>query len=234
MTGLLTFTVVLVEDDVRLARLTTRYLENHGLVVHHAADGAEGLQMALAQSPDVLVVDVMLPSLDGLALCRAFRQRSHVPIVLLTARDQEYDRIQGLEAGADDYVLKPFSSPELLARLRAQVRRARGLSGPPQVKLEVGDLTLDVATRSARVGQAPLLLTTYEFSLLCVLVERAGVVLSRDQLMELVRGTNDEVFDRSIDVHVSHLRQKLGDDPRNPRRLKTVRGVGYVYVKGAQ
>ncbi len=222
--------VLLVEDDERLATLTAEYLEGHGLGVTRVARGDRGLSEALAQRFDCVLLDVMLPGLDGIELCRQLRQQSDVPIIMITARGEEADRVLGLELGADDYLSKPFSPRELLARIRALVRRARGKVGPTTRTLAAGDLVLDPAARRATLGAEELDLTSYEFSLLYVLVERAGRVLSREQLMELARGSAEDAFDRSIDVHVSRLRQKLGDDSRRPRRIKTVRGVGYQYV----
>jgi two-component system response regulator RstA len=201
------------------------------VVVSCCHDGAEGLAEARRQRFDVVLLDVMLPSMDGIAVCQRLRAESDVPIIMITARGEEADRVLGLEIGADDYVPKPFSPRELLARMRAQVRRARGRAGPARSKaVRVGDLVLDAGARRATLGGATLDLTAYEFSLLFVLVERAGRVLSREQLMELAKGSADESFDRSIDVHVSRLRHKLGDDSRRPRRIKTVRGVGYQYA----
>jgi DNA-binding response OmpR family regulator len=174
------------------------------------------------------LLDLMLPGQSGLDVCRALRSHVDTPILMVTARGDEADRVVGLEGGADDYIAKPFSSRELLARIRAQARRARGRAGPSPQVLRVGPLTIDAASRTAALHGSELALTTYEFALLRTLVERAGRVLSREQIMEIVRGAADEAFDRSIDVHISHLRQKLGDDPRNPRLLITVRGVGYM------
>ncbi len=225
------FTVVYVEDDERLAQLTTRYLESHGVAVMHASNGPEGLRLALTGKADVVLLDLMLPGMDGMEVCQQLRTRSDVPIVMLTARDGEPDRVNGLEGGADDYVVKPFSSRELLARLRAQVRRFRSQSGPAPSTLQVGPLNLDAGSMTATLHGNALVLTTYEFGLLRALAERAGRVLSREQLIDMVRGSADEAFDRSIDVHISHLRQKLGDDPRNPTLLKTVRGVGYMLAR---
>jgi DNA-binding response OmpR family regulator len=228
------FSVLFVEDDPRLARLTAAYLESHGVRVTHVADGLAGLQRASTEHFDVVLLDLMLPGLDGREVCRRIRLQSDLPIVMVTARDGEVDRVLGLELGADDYVSKPFSSPELLARLRANVRRARGLAGPnASQQLTVGPLRLDLGARSATLAGQPLALTTYEFNLLQVLAARAGRVLGREQLLELVTGSAEEAFDRSVDVHISRLRQKLGDDARDPRLLKTVRGVGYVLVDGA-
>lgn len=227
------FTVLFVEDDARLARLTAAYLQTHGVAVTHVADGLAGLHAARTEQFDVVLLDLMLPGLDGLEVCRRIRERSDVPIIMLTARDGEVDRVLGLELGADDYMAKPFSSPELLARLRAHVRRFRGLAGPGATEeIQVGRLTVDPGSHTARLGKVTLNLTSYEFSLLRVLAMRAGRVLSREALLDLVTGSADEAFDRSIDVHISRLRQKLGDDARDPRMLKTVRGVGYVLTGG--
>jgi DNA-binding response OmpR family regulator len=221
-------TALLVEDDVRLAALTREYLAGHGVRVEVAGDGRRGLEAALRGRFDVVLLDLMLPELDGLAVCRALRDRSDVPIIVLTARGEEADRVMGLELGADDYLSKPYAPRELLARIRAVTRRAQGKAGPALRSLRVGRLELDPAARRATLGGRELGLTAYEFDLLRALAERAGRVLSRERLMELAKGSAEEAFDRSVDVHVSRLRQKLGDDPRHPRLLKTVRGSGYV------
>jgi two-component system OmpR family response regulator len=223
---------LLIEDDERLARLTKRYLETHDVVVDWCADGRSGLDQALRQRPDIVLLDLQLPVLDGIAVCRELRSRSDVPIVMITARGEEADRVLGLELGADDYIAKPFSSRELLARMRAQVRRARGQVGPDPVTIQVGALTLDSASLSATLDGRQLALTSHEFMLLRALAVRAGRVLSREQLLYALRGNAEETFDRSIDVQISRLRQKLGDDSRNPRVLKTVRGVGYMLALG--
>jgi DNA-binding response OmpR family regulator len=220
--------VLYIEDDERLARLTAQYLESHGLRVTIAANGNDGLALALKQPPDVVLLDLMLPGLGGLEICRRLREKADTPIIMVTAHGEEPDRIVGLEGGADDYIAKPFSSRELLARIRAQARRARGQVGPPAQAIVVGELRIEPQGMRATVSGRELALTTYEFALLKALAERAGRVLSREQLMDMVRGSAEEAFDRSIDVHISHLRQKLGDDPRNPRLLKTVRGAGYM------
>jgi DNA-binding response OmpR family regulator len=220
--------VLYVEDDERLAQLTARYLESHGLKVSVVANGLEAVPEALRQRPDVILLDVMLPGIDGLEVCRRLRARLDTPVIMVTAHGDEPDRVVGLEGGADDYIVKPFSSRELLARIRAQARRARGRAGPPSKAIVVGELRIEPQSMQVMLGGRELGLTTYEFALLRALAERAGQVLTREQLMDLVRGSAEESFDRSIDVHISHLRQKLGDDPRNPRLLKTVRGVGYL------
>jgi DNA-binding response OmpR family regulator len=222
--------VVYVEDDERLARFTAQYLGAHGVEVHVVSTGALAVSEVLALRPHVLLLDLMLPGVDGLEVCRRIRERLDVPIIMVTARTEEADRVLGLEGGADDYVSKPFSSRELLARIRAHARRARGSSGPAPSRLELGALCVDTETMSATLRGRRLSLTSYEFSLLRVLAERSGRVLNRESLLELLQGSAEGAFDRSIDVHVSRLRQKLEDDPKNPRYLKTIRGAGYVLV----
>ncbi len=218
---------LLVEDDTRLAALTGEYLRRHGVEVVVAPDGVRALEEARRLRFDVVLLDLMLPGRSGLDVCRELRARSDVPILILTARGEEADRVLGLELGADDYLTKPFSARELLARIQAQVRRARGQAGPPSRPVMVGALTLDPGALRATLRGRELDLTAYEFQLLRALAERAGHVLSRERILELVRGNAEEAFDRSIDVHISRLRAKLGDDPRRPRWLKTVRGAGY-------
>jgi DNA-binding response OmpR family regulator len=221
--------IVYIEDDAKLARITAKYLETHGFRVRVAPTGREGIACVLREQPEVILLDLMLPEIDGFDVCRQLRARVGTPIIMVTARGEEADRVMGLEGGADDYIAKPFSPRELLARIRAQARRARGRIGPAAVGVvRAGPIAVDVGARRASVHGEDLTLTTYEFDLLRVLVERPGRVLTREQLVDLVRGSADEAFERSIDVHVSHLRKKLGDDPRSPRIIKTVRGVGYL------
>jgi DNA-binding response OmpR family regulator len=220
--------VVYIEDDAKIARLMAKYLESHGVLMTHAGDGPGGISAVMRERPDVVLLDLMLPGIDGIEVCRQLRMRTNVPIIMVTARTEEADRVIGLEGGADDYLVKPFSSRELLARIRAQARRAQGRVGPPAQEVKVGGLALDATAMSATLNGAELVLTTYEFLLLHALAERAGRVMTREQLVDLVRGSAEEAFDRTIDVHVSRLRQKLNDDPRNPRILKTIRGVGYM------
>lgn len=220
--------IVYIEDDPKLARLTAKYLESHGIKVTIASTPREGINSVLRERPDVVLLDLMLPGMDGLEVCRELRTRVATPIIMVTARGEEADRVMGLEGGADDYIAKPFSSRELLARIRAHARRARGDVGPPSELVQAGPLSIDPVARRATLDGEDLALTTYEFDLLRVFVEREGRVLSREQLVDLVRGSAEEAFDRSIDVHISHLRKKLHDDPRHPRMLKTVRGVGYL------
>jgi DNA-binding response OmpR family regulator len=220
--------VLLVEDDLRLAALTREYLEGHGVAVVHVSDGRKAQDEALTGRYDAVLLDLMLPGRDGLDVCREVRARSDVPIVVLTARGEEADRVMGLELGADDYLAKPYSPRELLARIRAVVRRAKGRAGPATEAVKVGGLLVDPAARRVVLDGKEIVLTGYEFALLLALARRAGRVLAREQLMELAKGSADEAFDRSVDVHVSRLRQKLGDDPKRPRLIKTVRGAGYV------
>jgi two-component system OmpR family response regulator len=220
--------VLLVEDDLRLASLTKEYLEGHGVAVVHVSDGRRAQDEAVGGKFDAVLLDLMLPGKDGLEVCREVRARSDVPIIVLTARGEEADRVMGLELGADDYLSKPFSPRELLARIRAVVRRAKGRAGPSRDVVRVGQLAVDPAAHRATLAGKEVFLTGYEFALLLALARRAGRVLSREQLMELARGSAEDAFDRSIDVHVSRLRQKLGDDPKHPRLIKTVRGAGYV------
>ncbi len=219
---------LLVEDDARLAALTKEYLEGHGVAVVHVGDGRRGQEEALTGRYDAVLLDLMLPGKDGLEVCREIRARSDVPIVVLTARGEEADRVMGLELGADDYLAKPFSPRELLARIRAVVRRAKGRAGPARDLVRVGALVVDPAARRVTLRGREIGLTGYEFALLEALARRAGRILSRERLMELARGSAEEAFDRTVDVHVSRLRQKLGDDPKRPRLIKTVRGAGYV------
>ena len=222
--------VLLVEDDRRLADLTREYLEGHGLAVVHAADGRRGLDEALSGRYDVVLLDLMLPGKDGLEVCRELRARSDVPIIVLTARGEEADRVLGLELGADDYLAKPFSPRELLARIRAVVRRARGRAGPAAGR---GARRRRSCVDPGRAAGHARRARHRAHRLRVRAARRArprapGRVLSREQLMELAGGSAEEAFDRSIDVHVSRLRQKLGDDPKRPRLIKTVRGAGYL------
>ena len=228
MEAALTIRVLLVEDDERLASLTARNLEKHGLLVGTIHDGRDGLAEARSGRWDVVVLDLMLPRKSGVDVCRELREHSDVPIIMVTALGEEADKVLGLEVGADDYLSKPFSARELLARVRALVRRHRGHLGPGAATIRVGALELQPRDFSATLDGRPLRLTTAEFNLLRVFAERPGRVLTREQLLDLTKGSADEAFDRSIDAHISRLRHKLGDDPRQPSLLVTVRGAGYL------
>ncbi len=223
---------LLVEDDVRLARFTAEYLHEHEILVTHVIDG-EGAVLEITRGRfDIVVLDLMLPRQSGLSVCRAIRQQSDVPIVVVTARAEEADRVLGLETGADDYVVKPFSPRELLARMRAVVRRDRGELAPKPKNIQVGSLTIQTASRSVTLGGQRLVLTSAEFDLLSTLAQRPGRILSRDQLLRLSRGSDGETFDRAIDVQISRLRQKLSAHPDGGALIQTVRGVGYMLVDG--
>jgi DNA-binding response OmpR family regulator len=224
-------TLLVVDDDQRLRELLAEYLTKRGFAVRTAANGTLGLE-ALASGPaNLVILDLTMPDLDGLEVCRRIRATSRVPVIMLTARGEETDRIVGLELGADDYLPKPFNPRELLARIHAVLRRTRPASDHEEGPRSVGGLSMDPAARRASWLGAELDLTSTEFDLLWVLVRSAGRVVSREGLMEQARGSDFAAFDRSIDVHISHIRKKLGDDPRQPRLLKTVRGVGYMIAK---
>jgi DNA-binding response OmpR family regulator len=224
---------LLVDDDGDLARLLRDYLLPHGVALDHVPDGQAGLAKLMTDTYDVVLLDVMLPGLDGFEVCRRIRASHDVALVMLTARGDDADRVTGLDLGADDYVPKPFNPRELLARMRAVVRRAVPKGAPPE-RIEVGDLSLDVPGHTATLGGRELSLTSFELRVLVVLARRAGQTVTREELASevLAKGEPyDPSVDRSLDVHVSHLRQKLGDEAREPRRIRTVRGVGYVLVK---
>jgi DNA-binding response OmpR family regulator len=223
--------VLLIDDDEALGRLLTEYLEQFGFMVKAVTHAHEGLQALESERPDIVVLDVMLPGMDGFAVCRKVREGSRVPIVMLTARGSVMDRIVGLELGADDYLPKPFEPRELVARLQAVLRRGPAPAGTGET-VRVGTLEITEEARTARLEGRPLELTTAEFELLSLLVRNRGRVLTRERIMEATRGLDWEAFDRSIDVLVSRLRQKLGDDPRHPSFIKTVRGLGYRFIGG--
>ncbi len=221
--------VLLIDDDAKLFELLDQSFREQDVSLTWASDGPRGLALAEGRTFDAVLLDVMMPGMDGLEVCRRLRSRSTVPILMLTARGDEADRIVGLELGADDYVPKPFSARELFARIKAVLRRAR-----PDVQAEtmvVGDLVADVAGRIATRGGQSLGLTGLEFDLLVALMRRAGRVVPRDALLAEAGRSDVMVGERTVDVHISHLRTKLSDDSRNPRLIKTVRGVGYVLAR---
>jgi len=223
--------ILVVEDDPRLAAMLDEYLRNHGYAVSQAATGAQALERLGAEATDAAILDLMLPDMDGLDVCRRLRERSDVPVLMLTARGDAIDRIVGLEIGADDYLPKPFEPRELLARLRAILRR-RAMPAAGTTKLMVfGQLEIDADARTVRVAGKEAELTTYQFELLLALATHAGRVLSRDMLMDLVRGEQLDTFDRSIDVHVSRIRAAIEDDSKSPKRIITVRGAGYLFAR---
>ena len=224
--------VLLIEDDSRLAAMVSEYLGKAGFHVVHAETGARGLALHGREPADVVILDLMLPDGDGLDICRQMRARSDSPILMLTARGDPMDRVVGLEMGADDYLPKPFEPRELLARLRAILRRRHAGSRPDV--LRYGRIEIDRGSREVRLDGSPRPLTGYQFALLLALAEHAGRVMSRDALMDLIKGEQMEAFDRSIDVHVSRIRAAIEDDPRKPRRVITVRGAGYVFAKAQE
>lgn len=223
------FTVLFIEHDERLVRLTTAYLQAQGVAVVHARDGTAGLAAVRTQSPDVVLLNLLLPGSDGLEVCRQIRAITAAPIVMLTDPANEVDRVVALELGADDCLTIPFSLPELHARMRAKLRRTCGRSLPGSgSEVRVGRLTFDRGARKVTLDGTRLDLTSSEFTVLDTLAERAGRTLGRDQLLDIISGASAEVSSRSIDLHVARLRRKLGDRGREPRLLKTVWGQGYV------
>jgi two-component system phosphate regulon response regulator OmpR len=227
-------TLLIIDDDVRLADMLRQYLSGAGFAVDARHTGLAGLDAAAGpghRAYDAVILDVMLPDLDGLEVCRRLRARCDVPILMLTARGEDTDRIVGLELGADDYLPKPFNPRELLARLRAILRRRRDAEEGTPAVLRFGRLEIDEGSRSARIDGALRSVTSYQFDLLLALARHPGRVMSRERLLDLTRGEELEAFDRSIDVHISRLRAALEDDPGHPRRIITVRGAGYVFAR---
>jgi DNA-binding response OmpR family regulator len=221
--------VLLIDDDKRLHELLTTYLEQNGFAVTGAPDGQRGLSALDSEPFDIVLLDVMMPGMDGLEVCRRIRAKSRVPILMLTAKGDETDRVVGLELGADDYIAKPFGPRELVARLRAVLRRAG--PQPESDLIVVGDISIDAPGHKVKVRGQDVELTGIEFDILLALARRAGRVVGRDALLNEAGRGDVTVGDRTVDVHISHLRQKLGDDPRSPKKIKTIRGVGYVLVK---
>jgi len=225
----MTARVLLVEDDARLASMVADYLGEAGFRIGVAPTGAEAMRLVAAEDFDAVVLDLMLPDADGLDLCRRIRAKSDIPLLMLTARGDPLDRVVGLELGADDYLPKPFEPRELLARLRAILRRRHAPASNDVLRF--GRLEIDKGAREVRLDGQRKAMTGHQFSLLLTLAERAGRVLSREALMDLTKGESLEDFDRSIDVHISRLRAAIEDDPKRPRRILTLRGAGYVFAK---
>ncbi len=221
----------MIEDDQSLAGMVAEYLAAAGMAVTVRATAAEGLRVLHRGGFDAVILDVMLPDQDGFAVCRRLRAESDIPVLMLTARGEETDRILGLELGADDYLPKPFNPRELLARLRAILRRREAGGGRPESVLRFGRLEIDREARAVRLDGEERGLTSHQFDLLWILASNAGRVMSRDALMDKLKGEELEAFDRSLDVHVSRIRALIEDDPKQPRRILTVRGVGYVFAK---
>jgi DNA-binding response OmpR family regulator len=230
--------LLLIDDDQRLAAMVGDYLRAQGMEVAHAGDGAAGLAQLPHLKPDLVVLDLMMPGMDGLEVCRRLRALTQplaqTPVLMLTAKGDPMDRVIGLEIGADDYLPKPFEPRELLARIKAILRRSTAhpeSAQPATSSLRFGSLEIDRDARVVRIGSAQAELTSYQFDLLVALAERAGRVLTREQIMEAVRGRELEAFDRSIDVHMGRIRAAIEANIKEPKRILTVRGVGYVFAK---
>ena len=221
--------VLVVEDELKIARLVRDYLQQAGFAVVEAADGRTALSMAAAERPDMIVLDLGLPELDGLDVTRRLRAGSSVPIIMLTARSDEADKIVGLELGADDYIIKPFSPKELVARIRAVLRRADATLGGGEM-IRAGPVAIDLPTRRVTVDDTEIELTATEFDLLITLARHPGRIYTRAQLLDSIHGVSFDSYERSVDAHVKNLRRKIEPDPKRPRLVLTVYGVGYKFA----
>ena len=226
--------VLIVEDDQRLAELTREYLQANGFTVEVEGDGAAAAARIINEQPDLVILDLMLPGEDGLSICRKVRQRYTGPILMLTARSDDLDQVQGLDLGADDYVCKPVRPRVLLARINALLRRSETAAAPEEVRsVQFGPLRVDNTLREAWLDEAGIELTGAEFDLLWLLISNAGRILSREEIFTSLRGVGYDGQDRSIDVRISRIRPKIGDDPIHPRMIKTIRSKGYLFVREA-
>jgi DNA-binding response OmpR family regulator len=224
--------ILIIDDDARLLKNVETYLKDFGYQIEGALDGMEGLKKIQSFQPDLVILDLMMPELDGLEVCREIRKDNAVPVIMLTARGEESDVVSGLEVGADDYLIKPFSLRELAARVKANLRRTTESKSGPALKektLVYGELTIDPSKREIYKKKRKIYLTSTEFNLLWILASQPGIVFSRDKLLEEVRNRELELFDRSIDAHISHLRKKIEDSPKKPRYIVTVWGTGYKF-----
>jgi DNA-binding response OmpR family regulator len=221
-------TILIIDDDEKLNRLLTDYLGNYGFHVQSAVNPEDGLKKVKTLLPRLIILDVMLPGMNGFEVCKQIRRSHTIPILMLTARGEVTDRIVGLELGADDYLAKPFEPRELVARIQSILRRTEHAATVP--KRRFGPLLIDFQKRAVRLHDEPVDLTTAEFQALSLLANNAGVALSRDRIMDALRGIDYEAFDRSVDIAVSRLRSKLNDDPKSPAFIKTVWGTGYVFI----
>ncbi len=220
--------VLVVDDDPGIVKVVRAYLERDGFQVLVAYDGKKAMHVARHEKPDLVVLDLMLPEMDGWDVCRALRKESDVPIIMLTARVEESDKLVGLELGADDYVTKPFSPRELVARVRSVLRRVQGLPPKPE-RISRGDITVDLARHAVTIGDKSVDLTPTEFDLLATLMGDPGRAFTRSQLLEQTQGHAYDGYERTIDVHIKNLRKKIEPDARNPQLIKTVYGVGYKF-----
>ena len=222
------YQILIIDDDAKLNQLLKDFLKDFGFDVVTATHPTQGLKKLKQALPDLVILDIMLPEMDGFEVCKTVRQTSNVPIIMLTARGEVTDKVVGLELGADDYLAKPFEPRELVARIQSVLRRTRPLSATPI--LSFNRLTIDLDKRTVLLDKSPVDLTTNEFAALALLAENAGKVLNRDQILQELRGIDCDAFNRSVDITMSRLRQKLKDDPRSPEFIKTVWGIGYVFV----
>jgi DNA-binding response OmpR family regulator len=224
-------TILVIEDDENTASLITLYLEREGFIPLKAGDGAQGLHLARRHRPDLVILDLMIPKVDGWEVCRRLRQHSEVPVIMLTARGEEIDRVSGLTLGADDYVVKPFSPRELIARVKAVLRRTSPTGGRTASILEHGPVCLDLEKRRLAVDGAPVAVTPHEYALLAALMAAPGRTFTRDELLEHLYPRGEAVvIDRVVDVHIGKLRQKIEPTPAEPRHILTVRGIGYRFA----
>ncbi|GLS20828.1 DNA-binding response regulator [Labrys miyagiensis] len=223
--------ILIIDDDTRLSAMLSEYLSAAGFDVDRKQSGMDGLNALEREAYDAVVLDIMLPDFDGFEVCRRLRMRSNIPVVMLTARGDDTDRIVGLEIGADDYLPKPFNPRELLARIRAVLRRRSTPTEREDHALRFGRLAIDRGSRSVRIDGEDRPLTSHQFDILLALADNAGRVLNRERLMDLVKGEELDAFDRSVDVHISRIRAAIEDDAKHPRRILTVRGAGYVFAK---
>jgi DNA-binding response OmpR family regulator len=222
------WTILVIDDDEKLNRLLKQFLADFDMVVYTAIDGVEGMKKLHAVSPDLIILDLMLPGINGFDVCRRIRQSSAIPIIMLTARGDLMDKVVGLELGADDYLPKPFEPRELVARIQAVLRRTRH-TGSDRCRL-FGRLRIDFHRQQAWLDDLPIQLTTNEFAALDLLARHAGKALDRDEILQTLRGIDSDAFNRAVDITISRLRQKLGDDPKNPEYIKTVWNVGYMFI----
>jgi len=222
--------ILVVDDEAKITEMVRKYLESEGYSVLTAADGNAALELAARENPDLVVLDIMLPGRSGLDVCRSLRQDTAIPVILLTAKTEEIDKLLGLELGADDYITKPFSLRELAARIRTVLRRVSPREGAPSDRLTFGDLSLNLTSYEVTVAGQPVQLTPTEFKVLSTLVRSPGRVYSRLQLLDAALGEAYEGYERSVDTHISNLRRKIETDPANPRRIVTVYGLGYKFV----
>jgi DNA-binding response OmpR family regulator len=224
----MSWTLLVIDDDEKLNRLLKRFLGDFDFTVFAATDANEGLRKINTVAPDLIILDLMLPGMNGFDLCKRIRQTSTVPIIMLTARGDLMDKVVGLELGADDYLPKPFEPRELVARIQAVLRRTRHTGSDR--RRHFGSLSIDFHRREAWLKKTPIPLTTNEFAALDLLVRHAGKALDRDELLQTLRGIDSDAFNRAVDITISRLRQKLGDDPKNPQFIKTVWNVGYMFI----